>query len=228
MIALGLFLLAFVPMVLAVFMMRNCERCSKESWIMLGLVFLWGALVASVASVVIENTVASTPVNYVVLVLLVAPVVEELTKPLVLRFIKKELDEFEDGFIFGAVAGFGFAATENLLYGIRFWNEGIIVLFALFYIRTIGTAVLHASATALTGYGYSSLLLKKRTFLSVLPYFGIAIMIHVLFNFFTISTVMGNQLVGVVVAVVFALCLMLWIQKRIKVLDSKDKIISPT
>ena len=73
-----------------------------------------------------------------------------------------------------------------------------------------------------------SLLEKKRTFLSVLPYFGIAIMIHVLFNFFTISTVMGKQLVGVVVAVVFALCLMLWIQKRIKVLDSKDKIISPT
>lgn len=219
MIRILLFLVAFVPMILAFVFMRNTEKRNRQSWFSLILMFLWGALIASSMAVILERITASQISNFVLLAVVVAPVIEEIAKPLGLRIVKKDILEVEDGLIYGAVVGFGFAATENLLYGLQFFYQGWLVIFALFYIRTIGSAVLHASATAFTGYGYSLKLTNHHSFVSILPYFVVAIVIHAVFNVFAVTTILSHQIIGVVIATVFTTSLMLWIRKKIQVLD---------
>ena len=74
---------------------------------------------------------------------------------------KKEITELEDGLIYGAVAGLGFSATENLFYGYSFLSEGLAVFLILIIIRSFGGCLLHASATALTGYGYGKSIINN-------------------------------------------------------------------
>ena len=107
----------------------------------------------------------------------VAPIAEEFTKPMALRLktVRKEINEFEDGLIYGAVAGLGFSATENLFYGLGFLSEGLFIFIIYMCLRSIGGCLLHASATALTGYGYGKTIMKKTSFIRVFPYFLIAV-----------------------------------------------------
>jgi len=214
--------LAFIPMIVAFIWIRNTERFNRESWVSIIFVFIWGAAIATSMSLVLESMLSDHIMDFFILSVIVAPIVEEFAKPLGLRFVKKGLDEIEDGFIYGAVAGLGFAATENLIYGMRFWNEGFIVLISLFYIRTVGTSLLHASATALTGYGYSAKLKQKRSFLSIFPYFLLAITIHSIYNLFAVSAQSLNQIFGVVIAVLFAFTVLFWIRKKIRILDERN------
>jgi len=214
--------IAFTPMIIAFIWLRNTERYSRESWIPILFTFIWGAIVATTFSLVLETIVSDYIVSFFILAVVVAPIVEEFAKPLGIYFIRKEIDEIEDGLIYGAVAGLGFAATENLIYGVRFWDDGLIVLISLFYIRTIGSSLLHASATSLTGYGYSAKIIKKQSFLSILPFFLLAIAAHSLFNLFAFSAQTINQIIGVVIAVLFAVTLLIWIRKKIKIFDERN------
>jgi protease PrsW len=220
-LSVGLFLLAFVPMLIMLMVLRNTEKIYREKYLFLGIAFLWGALIASSMALVIETMVSAFIMDFFLLAVVIAPVVEEFLKPLILRLVKKEIDEVEDGLIFGAVAGLGFAATENLLYGFRSINEGFVVLFALFYLRTIGAGLMHASSTAFTGYGYSSVLMKKQSVFSVLPYFFLAIFIHIVFNLCAVSAIVSHQIFGIVIGVIFSVSLFILMRRKIRSLDQK-------
>jgi RsiW-degrading membrane proteinase PrsW (M82 family) len=154
----------------------------------------------------------------------IAPVVEEFTKPLALRLksVRYNLDELEDGLIFGAVAGLGFSATENLLYGYSFLSEGFVAFLILMAIRSFGGCLLHASATALTGYGYGKTVMKHSSIFGVLPYFALAIFLHGFYNFFV-----SYELVGVVsgffLAFLFVIMVITLVRKKIKTLDEKTR-----
>ncbi len=199
--------------------MQRAEKINREKIRPLLLMFIWGASIAALVSLGIERLVSFHVSNFFILSVLLVPVVEEVVKPWGLRFIRSDLDEIEDGFILGAVIGFGFAATENLLYGIEFWGGGWVVLVSLFYLRTIGSGVLHASATALTGYGYSRMLLKKTGWTSFLPYVALAIGVHALFNLFAYSAITIHQILGVAIGVNFAVILLVLIRKKIRIID---------
>ena len=214
--------LAFIPFLVLLIWIRNTEKNGKEPWASVAFAFFWGATIATTMSLVVEEVVSDHIIDFFILSVIIAPIIEEFTKPLALHFIKKEINEIEDGLIFGMVAGFGFAATENLLYGMKFWNEGFIVLISLFYLRTIGSGFLHASATALTGYGYGLKVIKKRPFKSILPFFLIAIAIHSIFNLFALSSQITNQIFGTVIAATFAVTLLILIRKKVLILDRKS------
>lgn len=92
----------------------------------------------------------------------------------------------------------------------------------------MGTSLMHASATALTGYGYSNLLIRKRTILSIFPYLLLAITAHGIFNLFAYSAMFIFRISGVVMAVVFALILLFFIRKKIQLLDKKQNTIKDT
>ena len=157
-----------------------------------------------------------------ILLVVIAPIVEELSKALGLRLMKKNILEIEDGLIYGAASGFGFAATENLIYGTRFWDEGIVVIISLLYLRTVGSSLLHASSTALTGYGYANKVIKKHSILKVIPYIILAIIIHSIFNLFAFSAQTIHQILGVVTAVMFAFLLFIRVRKKITILDKNN------
>jgi len=220
---------AFLPPIIYAIWIRNTERIHRERWRAIAVSFLWGATIAIIAALILEILLdAQVNISFqqgsilqIIATILIAPFAEELVKPLALRTktIKRELNELEDGLIYGAVAGLGFSATENLFYGIGFLQEGLTYFFILMTIRSIGGCLLHASATAITGYGYGKTLLKHTSKLRVVPYFAVAMIMHAGYNF-----LVSWETIGVLSGLFFAFILVLisirFVRGKIRTLDN--------
>jgi len=226
-----LVLMAFLPPIIYSIWIRNTEKINREKWKPIFLCFIWGATIAVIAAIIIElvfhfsiaPSFDDKNVYNLVAVIIIAPFAEELTKPLALRLktVKKELDEIEDGLIYGAVAGLGFSATENLLYGWSFMSQGLLFFFILISIRSIGGCLLHASATAWTGYGYGKTVMKHTRLVRVLPYFILAIVVHGFYNAL-VSFEMVGITIGLFGALIFTIISISIIRSRIKTLDKQS------
>jgi len=226
-----LLVMSFLPPAIYVIWIRNTEKYSRERWVPIIVCFLWGATIAVIAALILEVllgiplAVSINDANVLVILtaVVIAPFAEELTKPLVLKFniVRKELDELEDGLIYGAVAGLGFAATENLLYGYSFLSYGLASFFVLMIIRSFAGCLLHASATAWTGYGFGSSIMKKLPFGRVIPYFILAICIHGFYNLMVSFTSLSGFIAGFVIAMIFVAISIQTVRKKIKTLDLK-------
>lgn len=188
-IALALLLLAvsFLPPILFALRVRRAERSRPEPWRALAKAFLWGATGAAFLALVVEGGLAANgdPVllgSLSALAIVVAPVVEESAKAVGLLGIRDADPEPEDGLVYGAMAGLGFAATENLAYvggALLVGGTDLALVTALY--RGVATVALHASATAITGYGVWA----SRFHLvqgSWLPSLGAAILLHAAYN----------------------------------------------
>jgi len=223
--------LSFLPPLIYTIWIRNTERCHREQWLSIFLCFIWGATIAVVAALILE-ILLELPLQYslssggmtpFLLAVVIAPIVEEFTKPLALylRTVKTNLDELEDGLIFGAVAGLGFSATENLLYGYSYLSEGFLIFLIVIATRSIGGCLLHASATALTGYGIGKTMKNHSSFFGILPYFLLAIFLHGFYNFLLSYEYIG-VLSGLVLAFLFVIMTITLIRKKIRTLDEKN------
>ncbi len=224
-----LLLASFLPPIAYAIWIRNTERYHRERWIAIAVCFLWGASISVIAAIVLEMilqvsitvTIKDNLFSYEILTaVIIAPFVEELVKPLALRTktVYRELDEFKDGLIFGAVAGLGFSATENMLYGLDFLKEGLVYFLIFMSIRSIGGCLLHASATALTGYGYGKSLLMKTSVLRVFPYFLVATLMHASYNFLVSWPTIG-PLTGLILALILVYVSISFVRNKIKSLD---------
>src|SRR5437867_6066296 len=136
-------------------------------------IFFWGAIFAVIIGVILEVALVlpfevsgtleqfiarrfGDPEAFVVLLvaLVIAPFVEEFAKAYGVLRRQFVIREPEDGFVYGATSGFGFSATENLLYGLlAFATAGFGASIAQVAVRSISSSLLHASATSVTGYG---------------------------------------------------------------------------
>ena len=222
--------MSFLPPLIYMVWIRNSEKYNRERWWPIILCFLWGASIAVIAAIILElilgfslsMSIQDDNILGLVTVIVIAPFAEELTKPLALRLrsVKKEIDELEDGLIYGAVAGLGFSATENLLYGASFFSKGLLVFFILIIMRSFGGCLLHASATAWTGYGYGQTIMKHTKLLRIIPYFALAIFVHGFYNFL-VSFEMIGTIIGLFAAFSFVLISITIIRKKIRTLDEK-------
>ena len=227
-----MFSFAFLPPIIYAIWIRNTEKYNREKWKPIIVCFLWGATIAIVASIILELILGiSLAISFddgnilgLVTAIIIAPFAEELTKPLALRTktVKKELDELEDGLIYGAVAGLGFSATENLLYGWCFLSEGLFVFLVLIIIRSFGGCLLHASATALTGYGYGKTIILGKSILRVLPFFVLAIFVHAFYNFLVSLDIVG-LVISLFAALIFVAISIRLVRNKIKSLDMLNK-----
>ncbi len=124
---------------------------------------------------------------------IIAPVVEELAKPLITLPLIGHLSR-RDAFLVGALAGAGFALVENVLYasfGFYFW-AGIIV------VRALGGA-LHPLGAGLVALGWRGILRgEKNAWSKWLIRFGIAVGAHALWNggSLLVITLAGAQFFG--------------------------------
>ena len=108
---------------------------------------------------------------------LIAPVVEELAKPLVTLPILGRMSR-RGAFLVGAMAGAGFAAIENVIYagfGYSFW-AGILV------VRALGSAV-HPLGAGLVTQGWHDVLRgESNSWRKWLGRFGLAVGLHACWN----------------------------------------------
>jgi len=112
---------------------------------------------------------------------LVAPLVEEFTKSLVVLPLLRGLESRRDVFLLGAAAGAGFAALENVTYALaggRYWG-GILTLRAL-------SAAVHPLGAGLTALAWHAILGRNRVFKKKPGFwiggFGLAVGQHALWN----------------------------------------------
>src|SRR6266508_3904875 len=107
----------------------------------------------------------------------VAPIAEEAAKGLGVRPGRPQTQALLDGLVYGAAAGLGFSATENLLYGVEALvnpNGGASASLLVIAIRSFSSSFLHASSTAVLGYGIAKTWLTHRTW-AFLPLYIIAV-----------------------------------------------------
>jgi RsiW-degrading membrane proteinase PrsW (M82 family) len=239
-----LLVLAFLPPLIYLRWIRNTERYGKEPWSRLMVTFFWGAIMAIAIAVVLQvfilffyglslereyEWLKDGSIRMLVMVCVIAPFTEEFAKGIGVFSAKRQINEVEDGLVYGAGCGLGFAATENLLYeGNAFFSigeKGLMVFLLFVIIRSISSVLLHASATSATGYGISKSLVLGKKF-CIIPYFLLAVLMHSVYNFFASFGVLyaeslGNvaYLVGLVVAIAFAMGSIGVTRRKIRKLD---------
>ena len=133
----------------------------------------------------------------------VAPIVEEMSKGLIVAFVfwfrRAHITSVTDGIIYAAMAGLGFAAVENVGYYISAAAAGSLGL--TFFLRGILTAPWHALFTSMTGMALvaaaRSRSSNKRIGLPFLGYAG-AVALHATWN-----TLSSFGLFGIVFAWLF-------------------------
>ena len=120
-------LIGFASSLLFAYILYWLDRYEKEPLLLLGGVFLWGAVVAA-GSAFLINTILGVGIYVftgsfatdLATGSLVAPLVEETLKGLavlgVFLVFRNEFDSVLDGIIYAGVAALGFAATENTYY----------------------------------------------------------------------------------------------------------------
>ncbi len=241
-------IVAFLPSLIYVVMVRNTERYRREPWRAVMKSFFWGAIFAILIAAAIEFLLAyfysetfelfrgyefiaehKESIDAIIIAGIIAPVVEEGAKAYGVIVSKRYIDEIEDGFVYGASSGFGFAATENLLYEISaLLAGGIAAWIAVSLIRSIASALLHGSATAMTGFGYSSKLLSGKG--GMAHGYTLAVAMHSSFNIIASVPIflagLDNPLVYLIpltIAILYGSFAFKYIRSRIRYFDKLSR-----
>ncbi|MCU0239541.1 MAG: PrsW family glutamic-type intramembrane protease [Pyrinomonadaceae bacterium] len=180
---------AFVPACFYILPLIWLDRYDPEPPWLLSLAFAWGALVAVIASFII-NTVIGTFGGPVVGAVVSAPIFEELTKGigvvLVMLFFRKEFDDILDGIVYAGVVALGFATVENVLY----YGRGLLMgggegLAITFFMRGVLSPFAHVTFTAMIGIGCGIARESHNTAIRlIMPIIGyfVAVFLHALWN----------------------------------------------
>ena len=221
--------MAFVPALLYLNWFRNFEKHDPEPWGALYQAFFWGAITGIILAGVVNSILivmvalaAGVVVAEIAGAVIIAPFVEEFLKAMGLMRagVKEEVDEVEDGLIYGAACGLGFAATENLRYG--FIGEGDAAMAAIIVMRTFSATLIHASATSFTGHGISQYLVHGASWKVVAKYYLMAVGLHAFWNgMMTLTYYEYLPGIGFIFALVVAIGALQFSRSKIMELDEK-------
>lgn len=233
--------MAFVPSMLYLVWIRNTERYSREPYKRLLIIFLYGAVFSVSLALLVEivlmillsenvervyEVLGDDPgVPALMLACVIAPFVEEAAKGLGILRAKRAITELENGIVYGAAVGLGFAATENMLYENSALLEGGAQAFiATAIIRSISSALLHASASSVLGLGIARKVMGVGGWL---PYYLGAVVMHSVFNFAASFGVLYEDeigqiaySIGLIVAIVIAFLGISTMRSKIRELDT--------
>jgi RsiW-degrading membrane proteinase PrsW (M82 family) len=193
------FVLSFGSALLFAWLVYWVDRYEKEPLILLGVVFVWGAVVAAGAAFVINTTLGlgvylftgSEGITDLTTGSLIAPVIEECLKGfavlVVFLVFRREFDSVLDGIVYASVAALGFAATENVyyLFALGYQEDGWGGVFMLFVLRAIVFGWQHPFYTAFTGISLAMVRMTRNIAAKlILPVVGLgtAIFAHSLHN----------------------------------------------
>lgn len=188
---------AFTPPLVFLGVVRRTERYGREPIGRVLRTFVWGAIFAVILALILSGVLLALyqevdrvyvfsgrfpNLELILLALVIAPFTEEAAKGLGVYLARPMIDEPEDGLIYGAASGLGFAASENLVYGLVALTEfGLEVSLVVIAVRSISSAFLHLSSTAAFGYGIAVRKLWPDRF-RALPYYLLAVALHSVYN----------------------------------------------
>lgn len=230
----ALVVLALLPPLLFAVYLRNRERNGREPLSAVFGMFLYGGTAGIVIAVLLhwlfDIGFAGPAGNFgleasFVAVVIAAPIVEELAKGLGLGYTRNRISELEDGLVYGAAIGLGFAATENLFYGFAAFSEnGFDFSILTIAVRIVSSMLLHAGASGLLGFGYGAAVLKGGVAWQTIPFYVLAVALHALYNFLVsgAGTLLGEAWadgLGFVAALVLVFGVIMILSSRIKSLD---------
>ncbi len=235
---------AFAPSVAYAAWVRNHERAHREPWSRLARAFVWGAVGGVVLGLLVSRFLAAVleragdggvvprpdeapgigNPSVLVAVVLVAPLAEEFAKALGLLGIRDDHLEPEDGMVYGAAAGFGFAATENLLYGFYALATGGLVGWGLTaLLRSFTSSLLHGAASAVVGFALWRVRLRRAGVAQLAAFYLVAVALHGAYNLAaSAGDVVGTpvaSLLGLAVTVVIGVGVFRWMRGRVRKLD---------
>ena len=233
-----LLLVAFVPSFIYLVWIRNTERFAREPYGRLLRIFAYGAVISIVIAITGELIATSLfnaniqrfydifgknpNLTSLALAIVIAPLIEELTKSLGVFRVRRFMSDIEDGMIYGAAVGLGFAATENLLYeGSAFFTGGTGAFIQTAVVRSLSSALLHASASAVVGLGIARSFREGKSWL---PYYFGGVLMHGSFNLFAsfgdiYSTQAGAAFIGLIAAFIIAIGGISIVRSKIRSLD---------
>lgn len=189
-------LAAVIPMFIYLSIIWLMDKNEREPIGFVLLNFFWGAfgaifltllfnpLLKSLLNIIIPATqFSNTRFSEISGAIIIAPILEEFTKGIFLFFFSysKKFDGVVDGLVYGAAIGLGFGMTENFLYFISAKQQ----FFLLVVIRTLFSALLHATSQATFGIFVGLSKFKPTPVKFFLIPFGylIAVLIHFIWNF---------------------------------------------
>lgn len=203
-------LLSFVPAFLCAAFIYWIDRYEKEPKLLLGLVFFWGAVVATggaiVSQLILEGTVKTATGSESAADLagttLFAPLTEESLKGfavlLVFLVLRKEFDSVLDGLVYAGVVALGFAATEDALYLFgESTKSGVDGMMGLWVVRVVLGIWDHPFYTAWMGLGLAASRLSRSALVRWLaPPAGwvLAVIAHSLHNSLATAAAEVNEL----------------------------------
>jgi protease PrsW len=220
--------LAFVPPFLMMLYFWRLERVNRNPFRVVLFTFLYGATAGIAIAMLLHegfnigfaapNGNWGLPEKFVAVVI-AAPIVEELSKGFGMGLVRPHGRELEDGIIYGASVGLGFAATENFLYGLQALNDqGVDLAIWTVGLRIFSSMLLHLGASALLGYGYARMVVRRDPFPILLPYYLLAVGLHAVYNF--LVTVDGEGYIALFAALFMVAAVVALLKSRIEALDA--------
>jgi protease PrsW len=220
-----------IPVFIFAWIIYWFDRYEKEPKVLLGAVFLWGAIVAAGLAYLVNTSLAigvylfteSEAAADLTTGMLIAPVVEEIMKGLAVLVVflaaRHEFDSILDGIVYAGIVALGFAATENTLYIYRdgYLENGYAGLLSLAFIRVILVGWQHPFYTAFIGIGLAITRLTRnpaRRLAALLTGLTLAILLHSLHNILaTLVEGVGGFIMGTVIdwsGWIFMLLFIIW------------------
>ena len=195
-----LLILGFAPALFWLWYFYLKDRYAPEprAWIL--RIFLLGML-STIPIALIEGLIGIVFPSDVFLAVVVAPVVEEIGKFLVVYwfvFRHPVFDEPVDGIVYAVTAALGFAALENFVYLFAAYSETLTLPLELSLLRAVLSVPGHALMSSMWGYALGQSLVTPHPLATRLIYHGLllAILLHAAFNL-----LVGAGLVGAVVLI---------------------------
>jgi RsiW-degrading membrane proteinase PrsW (M82 family) len=219
--------LAVVPAILFLVGIRNRERSHREPYGAVLSIFLYGAVVGFVVAFLLNTVFHVATWLYTenvdtadfLTAIISAPFLEEAVKAtgFSLAIVRRNLDEWEDGIVYGAAVGIGFAMSENMLYGFSaLAASGITVAILVIVVRVLSAMVLHAGASAILGYGIGQAWMRGEGWGRAIPYYLLAVLLHVAYNFINAT----QPFIAFVLAVAMVWLVLAIMMRRVRSLET--------
>lgn len=172
---------------LAFYVIQSLDRFKTAKTRTLIICAAWGALVAYPLAALVNGELHLL-LGYQLVVLLAAPLVEEILKSLVLFYFTRQpsFTYFVDGAVYGFAVGIGFAMVENFAYVSATPSLSLAIM------RVFSTALMHAITSGIVGTALGGQRRTRAPFIPVIAVAG-ASLLHVGYNIL-VNTVSGGSL----------------------------------